>query len=446
MEQKQGQWRRNAAAVIINPEGKILLGKDSGRNAYWHFPQGGAIGNEDIEHVLAREVWEEVGIRPTDYTITARLQGLRYLYPLNHSKSARWLGQDQTYFLLHCKSNSPKICVDRSPEFIKTKWFARKDIKLSLFPKFKRNVVQQVLNSFFSTKPNPVMTGAINQSSLSMKSEQYQNNQAINKYLVTPGKKLNLKDFASDDRSLYQGTKEDSLIEFDNLRNELQELQKKLFANNKHKLLIILQAMDAGGKDGCVKHVFSRIDPQGLRVVPFKKPTSDELAHDFLWRIHQQVPANGQIVVFNRSHYEDIIAVRVKKIFPDEVWKRRYKSVLDFEEMLADEGTTILKIFLNISKAEQKVRLDSRLQNVDKLWKFQMDDLDDRNRWDDFQNAYQDLIQSTATEKSPWYIIPGDRKWYRNLIVAQLIIDKIKSLNLKYPKPTFDPNTIVIPD
>lgn len=268
----------------------------------------------------------------------------------------------------------------------------------------------------------------------------------MNRYLVPPGKKLRLKDYSPDDKSLFSGTKEESLIEFDKLREELQELQKKLFAQHKHKILVILQAMDAGGKDGCVKHVFSRVDPQGLHVVPFKKPTTEELDHDFLWRVHKEVPAKGQIAIFNRSHYEDIIAVRVKKIFPDPVWKRRYKHVLDFESMLAEEGTVIIKLFLNISKAEQKKRLESRLQDPDKLWKFCMDDLDDRNRWDEFQTAYQDLIEKTSTPEAPWYIIPADRKWYRNLVVARLMVEKLRHLQLSLPTPNFDPASIVIPD
>lgn len=260
------------------------------------------------------------------------------------------------------------------------------------------------------------------------------------------GQKLRLKDYSPDDKSLFSGTKEESLIEFDKLREELQELQKKLFAQHKHKILVILQAMDAGGKDGCVKHVFSRVDPQGLHVVPFKKPTTEELDHDFLWRVHKEVPAKGQIAIFNRSHYEDIIAVRVKKIFPDPVWKRRYKHVLDFEAMLAEEGTVIIKLFLNISKAEQKKRLESRLQDPDKLWKFCMDDLDDRNRWDEFQTAYQDLIEKTSTPEAPWYIIPADRKWYRNLVVARLMVEKLRHLQLSLPTPNFDPASIIIPD
>ena len=357
-------WRLNAAAIIMDAEGCVLLGKDSGRNPYWHFPQGGVIKHESIEQTLAREVWEEVGLRPTEYTIVSRLPGLRYKYPSGNRKVTRWIGQEQTYFLVRCKTRRPKTDLHRSPEFSKTKWIPLQNLKL----------------------------------------------------------------------------------EFDKLREELQELQKKLFAQHKHKILVILQAMDAGGKDGCVKHVFSRVDPQGLHVVPFKKPTTEELDHDFLWRVHKEVPAKGQIAIFNRSHYEDIIAVRVKKIFPDPVWKRRYKHVLDFESMLAEEGTVIIKLFLNISKEEQKKRLESRLQDPDKLWKFCMDDLDDRNRWDEFQTAYQDLIEKTSTPEAPWYIIPADRKWYRNLVVARLMVEKLRHLQLSLPTPNFDPASIIIPD
>jgi PPK2 family polyphosphate:nucleotide phosphotransferase len=452
-QQQEERWRQNAAAVILSKDGKVLLGRST-RTGFWNFPQGGAKKTETMEHALAREVWEEVGISPQQYKVVKSISGLRYYYPPGNRQRSRWVGQEQTYFLLQCKTNSPTTSVDRSPEFAEIQWVNFEHLQPSLFPKFKRKVIKKVIDAFFparkanaprkkATKATPASDTS---SSVTQQPRFSPSMSQLNRYLVTPGKKLNLKDFASDDRSLFNGTKEEALVEFDELRNELQELQKKLFAENKHRILVILQAMDAGGKDGCVKHVFSRIDPQGIRVVPFKKPTADELAHDFLWRIHKEVPGNGQIVVFNRSHYEDIIAVRVKKIFPDNVWKRRYQSVLDFERMLADEGTTIIKLFLNISKEEQKVRLESRLKNPEKLWKFQMDDLDDRNRWDEFQNAYRDLIETTAKPYAPWYIIPGDRKWYRNIVVARLMVEQLKALQSDFPKPTFDPSTIKIGD
>lgn len=230
------------------------------------------------------------------------------------------------------------------------------------------------------------------------------------------------------------------------MQNELQHLQKLLYAQNKHRVLLVIQAMDTGGKDGCIKHVFSRIDPQGIRVQAFKKPSENELAHDFLWRIHQQVPKNGELVIFNRSHYEDIIAVRVKNLFPDEVWKRRKRHVIEFERMLAEEGTTIVKLFLHISKDEQKERLESRLANPAKYWKFNPDDLADRARWGEFMRAYEDVLEQTSTEFAPWYVIPADRKWYRNLCVAQIMCDTLKSLNMDFPKVDWDPTQIEVKD
>ncbi|MFK7910710.1 MAG: PPK2 family polyphosphate kinase, partial [Akkermansiaceae bacterium] len=255
---------------------------------------------------------------------------------------------------------------------------------------------------------------------------------ALEKYLVQPGEKLKLSKRETDDKSLFDGDKEDHEPFLQQLREELKIQQNHLYAESKNRLLVVIQAMDTGGKDGTVKSVFSKVDPQGIHVEPFKKPSEEELAHDFLWRVHSQVPRNGQIVVFNRSHYEDIIAVRVKNIYPKSVWKPRYQHIIDFERMLAEEGTTIIKLFLHISKDEQKERLQARLDNVAKHWKFNPDDLKDRARWDEFQDVYEDVIQKTSTKEAPWYVIPADRKWYRNLVVARIIVDTMKGLDMKF--------------
>lgn len=265
----------------------------------------------------------------------------------------------------------------------------------------------------------------------------------FSRYRVKPGQPFSLDRIDSAEKTLFDDcTKESSLGMFDALRDELQELQKLLHAQNKHRVLVVIQAMDTGGKDGCIKHVFSRIDPQGLNVTAFKKPNEEEMAHDFLWRVHQQVPRNGQISIFNRSHYEDIIAVRVKKLFGEDVWKRRYQHVVDFERMLVEEGTTIVKIFLHISKDEQKLRLESRLADPAKYWKFNPDDLQDRSRWEQFMGAYEDLFEKTSSAQAPWFVIPADRKWYRNLCVAKLMVEVLKSLKMEYPKPNWDPAAI----
>ena len=266
-------------------------------------------------------------------------------------------------------------------------------------------------------------------------------------YLIPEGGKLKLSDRDPSSFALCpKGSKNTTQELFDGLRDRIQAQQKVLFAEGKQRVLVIIQAMDTGGKDGCVKSVFSRVDPQGIRVMSFKKPTEDEMAHDFLWRIHPHVPANGEIAVFNRSHYEDIIAVRVKKIFEDAVWKRRYRHVIEFEQMLAEEGTTIIKLFLHISKEEQKRRLEARLVNPMKHWKFHPDDLTDRGQWDEFQHAYEDLIERTSTKHAPWYVIPANKKWYRNLCVARLFADTLEDLDMKYPEPGWDVGSITIDD
>jgi PPK2 family polyphosphate:nucleotide phosphotransferase len=270
---------------------------------------------------------------------------------------------------------------------------------------------------------------------------------ALERYQAKPGAKLDFGKVDSGEKSLFQGSaKDDYEPQFDALQGQLQQLQKRLYAENKHRILVVMQAMDTGGKDGCIKHVFSRIDPQGIRVCSFKKPTEHELAHDFLWRVHAQVPSTGQLVIFNRSHYEDIIAVRVKKIFPDAVWQRRQRHVVEFERMLAEEGTTIVKIFLHISKDEQKRRLEARLENPAKHWKINPDDLVDRAQWEGFMTAYEDVISKTSTEQAPWYIIPADRKWYRNLCVARIMLDTLKKLNMQFPPINWDPASIQIGD
>lgn len=264
---------------------------------------------------------------------------------------------------------------------------------------------------------------------------------------MKPGESVDLGKIDTSEKSAFEQVSKDSFAPvLTKLQDELRELQKMLYAQNKHRVLVVIQAMDTGGKDGCIKSVFSGIDPQGIRVQAFKKPSEEELAHDFLWRVHQQVPRNGGLVIFNRSHYEDIIAVRVKKLFPDEVWQRRQRHVLEFERMLAEEGTTIVKIFLHISKDEQKKRLEARLANPGKYWKFNPDDLSDRARWDDFMKAYEEVIGKTSTDLAPWYVVPADRKWYRNLCVAKIMVDTLKGLNMEYPKIDWDPKSIVVGD
>jgi len=266
----------------------------------------------------------------------------------------------------------------------------------------------------------------------------------MDKYRVKPGQKIKLGDYDPEDKSQFSGGKKDAESRLAELVQKLDELQELLYAEHKHKILVILQALDTGGKDGTIRAVFSGINPQGVHVASFKVPTPEELDHDFLWRVHSQVPGKGELVIFNRSHYEDVLVVRVHQLVPEEVWRKRYALINNFEQMLAEEGTIILKFYLNVSRDEQKQRLQERLDDPKKRWKFNPGDLKERAVWDDYISAYQDAINETSTEWAPWYVIPANRNWYRNLAVASVIVQALEDLKLKYPEPAEDLDKIVI--
>jgi len=204
--------------------------------------------------------------------------------------------------------------------------------------------------------------------------------------------------------------------------------------------------MDTGGKDGTISHVFEGVNPQGCQVWPFKVPTPEELDHDFLWRHHTKTPGRGMMTIFNRSHYENVLVVRVHQLIPEQIWKARYDQINDFEQLLAANNTTILKFYLHISKDEQKRRLESRLQNPDKRWKFAIGDLKERELWDDYMKAYEDAINKCSTNYAPWYVLPANKKWYRNLVVARTIADTLESMNPQFPQPEEGLENVTIPD
>lgn len=244
----------------------------------------------------------------------------------------------------------------------------------------------------------------------------------------------------------YDGDKESSLPVMAGLNARLEELQELLYADGRHRVLVVLQALDAGGKDGTIRHVFDGLNPAGVKAPAFKKPSSAELAHDYLWRIHPHVPGDGELVIFNRSHYEDVLVVRVLELVEEKRWRKRYGHIRDFEQMLADEGTTIIKIFLHISPEEQAERLQDRLDRPEKNWKFETGDLEMRARWWEFMDAFEDAIAETSTDDAPWYVIPADRKWFRNLAVSQILIETLESLELRHPPAEDGLDQIVIED
>ncbi len=266
----------------------------------------------------------------------------------------------------------------------------------------------------------------------------------MDRYRIMPGTKVDLSQWDPDDRSAFEGNKSAGEKATEKLNRRLEILQELLFAEGKRKILIILQAMDTGGKDGVIRHVFDGVNPQGVKVASFKVPTAEELAHDYLWRIHKHTPGKGEIVIFNRSHYEDVLVVRVHNLVPPAVWRRRYAHINAFEQMLAEEGTTILKFYLHISKDEQKARLQARLDEPDKRWKFNVGDLGERKLWDEYMRAYETVLGETSTEWAPWYVIPSNRKWYRDLVISRILVETLESFNMRYPEPRENLDEVVI--
>jgi PPK2 family polyphosphate:nucleotide phosphotransferase len=254
-------------------------------------------------------------------------------------------------------------------------------------------------------------------------------------YLIRPGHKVDLEKIDPGDVHLAAGGKPEAKEKSVAIQGRLRELQELLFAGHERRLLVVLQGMDTSGKDGTIRHVMGGFNPQGTRVASFGKPTTVELDHDYLWRVHRQVPAKGEVVVFNRSHYEDVLVARVHNLVPKAVWRRRYDQINVFEETVAESGTTILKFFLHISKAEQRVRLQARIDDPTKRWKFQHSDVEERKLWDEYQRAYEDALSKTSTERAPWYIVPANQKWYRNYVVGLIVADALDRLHMRYPEP-----------
>lgn len=255
----------------------------------------------------------------------------------------------------------------------------------------------------------------------------------MKRYLVRPGQKVDLTSYDPDDTSLLPEGKGEARKRLGAFMDLLAAGQELLYAGQERQLLIVLQGMDTSGKDGTIRHAMQGFNPQGTRVVSFKKPSQEELDHDFLWRVHAKVPGKGETVVFNRSHYEDVLIVRVRDLVPKPVWKQRYQQIVDFERMLYESGTTILKFFLHISRDEQRKRLQARVDDPRKCWKFQRGDLEERKFWDEYVSAYEDALSKTSTVYAPWYVVPANQKWYRNHVVASTLADTFKRLDLEYP-------------
>ena len=258
-----------------------------------------------------------------------------------------------------------------------------------------------------------------------------------NRLLVVPGKKTKLSDIDPDDTL---GLKNDQRTQkmLQKLITRLDDLQYLLYASKKYALLIVLQGIDGAGKDGTIRHVMSGVNPQGCRVTSFKSPSAEEAAHDFLWRIHNAIPDRGEIGIFNRSHYEDVLVVRVHKLVPESIWSLRYKQINQFERILVENNVKILKFYLHISKEEQEKRFKERLEDRNKWWKLSPNDFQERKYWNDYMDAYEDVLRYCSTPWAPWYIIPANKKWFRNLAVSHIIVKTLEDFNMKFPKTSFN--------
>jgi len=261
--------------------------------------------------------------------------------------------------------------------------------------------------------------------------------------LIKPGTKVSLKKIDPDDTGPYTSPEKAEKP----LRKHIDELiglQNLLYAENRRSLLIILQGMDTSGKDGTIRHVMSGLSPLGVQVKAFKAPTEEELAHDFLWRVHKEVPRHGFIGIFNRSHYEDVLIVRVRELVPRDVWKARYEQINQFEKALTKNGVIILKFFLHISKGEQKRRLEQRLADPTRYWKFSLHDVEERGYWSGYRKAYEAALSRCSTKWAPWHVVPANKKWYRNLVVAETVVRTLRDLDMEYPPPSIDISKVKI--
>lgn len=255
----------------------------------------------------------------------------------------------------------------------------------------------------------------------------------FSQYLLKPGEAVKLGRLKPSSTDAFHGGKTAGLKELEDLRSRMDALQEKLYAEHKHAVLVVLQGMDASGKDGTIRMVFEGVNPQGVRVAKFGPPTPEEHDHDFLWRVHRQAPSKGEIVIFNRSHYESVLVERVHNLVPRETWKKRYDEINAFEALLVSEGTAILKFFLHISKKHQEENFSDRLTDPAKHWKFSENDIAESEHWDEYTKAYEEALEKTSTEDAPWYVVPSDHSWYRDLVICSLLVKTLEGLGMKYP-------------
>ena len=417
-------WRPSVVAIIMDAGGKVLLGspKKSGRR--WHFPQGGVGKKESLVEALHREIAEEVGLQPADYRIICSLGGLRYNYRPKNIKSEKWLGQEQSAFLLLCHEHEPATDIETGGEFALVKWLPWRELDTSMFVPFKRPVVEKILASFFPHEKGDDELCPYLERELSPR-----------RYLLEPNTdNFKLDDCDPKNCALFAGGKEEAAAQLDEMRERMMQLQSSLCAERRGRLLILFHGLEASGRDSSVRRIARYMDPFGVRVESYERLAAHELRErDFLWPLHARSPRPGEQVLFDRTPYELLAQQRLDDSLSPEQLERKLNHVVNLERILAEEGTCVLKFYLNNSYEELSRRLEKRQQDpvhYPRLLSGSDYEPLDKHLWRQQRRVSQQILQQSSTPEAPWYIIPADRQWYRNLCVTRIVCETLHRMVL----------------
>ncbi len=420
MKRPPTEWRINVAAIIMDAAGKILVGCTSPTGRYWHFPQGGVSKHESLIQAIQREVLEEVGLSPSSYSITCSLGGFRYRYPEKNEKSARWRGQEQTYYLLQCHQEQPPIDISRTEEFERTEWVHWKELKASMFANFKRPIIEQVLAAFF---PSSLPAKGLH--------KHLSSNFSPRRYLTPTGHEIKLDTIDASEHSLFAGSKEIARSQIEQLQEDISSLHAALCAKQKGQLLLIFHGLDGSGCDASVRHLAACMDPFALRVESLIETRCHEMHEgDFLRPLHARCPRVGETVLFDRSLYYMLAHEYLHEQLDKAKLQKRMKYLTQFEAMLSDEGTHIIKIYLHISEEEQQRRFEKRRINPARRPRLEEYSVSYEHNWAEEQELYSYLLTVSNSKKNPWYVLPADRKWYRDLCVMRIVAETLQNMLL----------------
>ncbi len=416
IEESLNRWRPNVAAVIMDREGNILLASPTDPAKNWHFPQGGVSKKETLKDALRREVQEEVGLYPDQYRIICSIGGYRYQYKEDNEKSTRWKGQEQTYFLLLCHEEKPVIDLSQSPEFHHAQWLPWRDVLPEMFVRFKRETIRQVLETFFPSTMGDSGLSSYLEHTLSPR-----------RYLLQAGEVCSLAELPSDDRALFAGGKAEARAQLSHLYKDILRLHQAVVSKRMGRLLVLFHGVERCGCEGVVQRLAHHMEPFGLRVESLSLYEDEERTnYDFIYPLHKRVPTRGEAVLMDRSVYNSLRVDYLEGKITDEVLLRRLTRLNEFEEMLAEEGTTVIKIYLHISRDEQQRRFNKQHFYVQPHRLAEEQIGSDPETWQREMQLSESILTCVNSSSCPWYIIPADKKWYRDLCVTHIVIDTLQ--------------------